>query len=606
MSRFDLARRFLPYVKNYRGQVAVSISLTLLTVLMSVIKPLPLKILFDNVIGNLPVPSILQPIYAAMGQQRSFLLFFVSASVMGIAALAAVTNYFGESRVKNLGLRILFDLRRDLYTHMQGLPLSFYEKQRTGDLVARLTSDLQLVQEMVVSNLFTLLTNVFILVGMILVMLSINWNLTLIALAVMPLMFYVIHFYTHRIGQLSRVQRKAEGHAASIAQETLSSMRVVQAYTAENHEMLRFEGATKESLQSSLRSSRLQAAFTGVVGLVIALGTSAIIYMGAVDVNGGSMTVGDLVVFLLYLSSMYTPMRKLSKLTNGITKAAAAAERIIEILDMRSTVFDASDAQSLGKAHGDVKFDHVNFNYDPERPVLQDICFEARHGEKIAIVGSTGAGKSTIMSLLLRFYDPTAGSISIDGLDLRAISLASLRSQVSIVLQEAVIFRASIWENIAYGRAEAVMSEVVAAAKAAQAHEFISRLPYGYFTIVGERGATLSGGERQRIAIARAILRDSPIVVLDEPTTGLDAESEAMVLRAIEELAKNRTTFMITHRLSIVRQADLILVIERGRIVESGTHEDLLRSSGRYSTLYQMQLLASPLPLSPKGVGDQM
>ncbi len=309
-----------------------------------------------------------------------------------------------------------------------------------------------------------------------------------------------------------------------------------------------------------------------------------------------ALTPGDLIVFLSYLGAMYRPMRNLSKLTNTITRATASAERVVEILDTHSDITDAPDAQDLPRVRGLVEFVHVGFDYDPAHPVLRDICLEAKPGEKIAIVGPTGSGKTTIMSLLLRFYDPKVGSVRIDGQDLKRIRLASLRRQVGIVLQEAVLFHMTIRENIAYGRPEATAEQIVAAAKAAQAHRFITRLPNGYDTVIGERGSTLSGGERQRIAIARAILKDAHIVILDEPTTGLDAESETLVLQALEELTKGRTTFTITHHLLTIRNADRIFVLERGRIVESGTHEDLMRRGGRYSDLYRIQTLPA-LPI---------
>jgi len=459
-------------------------------------------------------------------------------------------------------------------------------------MVARLTSDLQLVQELVVSGLFDLFTNTFTLLGMIVIMLLIDWRLTLLALTIVPLLFYVIRHYTGRIRLLSRNQRKTEGHLSSISQETISSMRIVQAYTAEKHEISRFDEASSRSLAFSVRSTQLQAAFMGIVAICVAIGTSGIILLGGAGVITSTFTIGDLIVFLSYLSAMYRPMRNLGKLTNTITKATAAAERIVEILDTHSDITDTPNAQDLTRVGGFVEYDHVDFDYDPAHPVLRDICIEAKPGEKIALIGTTGAGKTSIVSLLLRFYDPKAGSIRVDGLDLRNVRLASLRRQVGIVLQEAVLFHMTIRENIAYGRPEATLEEITAAAKAAQAHGFITRLPNGYETVIGERGSTLSGGERQRIAIARAILKDSPIVVLDEPTTGLDAESEALVMRALEELTKGRTTFTITHRLSTVRNADHIYVLERGRIVESGTHEDLLSMRGRYNELYRIQ--ASP------------
>jgi subfamily B ATP-binding cassette protein MsbA len=589
MKQVELARRFWPYVIRYRGHMLEGVGLMVLMVLMDLAQPLPLKILFDYVFGSQPLPPILQPVYAAIGGQRFNLLLLVGALAVGIAATDATVSYLGQSRVTNLGQRVVFNMRRDLYAHLQALPLSFHDKRRTGDMVARLTSDLVLVQNLVVSGLFDLFTNSLTLTGMVVIMFLIDWRLTLLALTVMPPMFFVVHHYPTKIRMLSRDQRKKEGQIASISQETLSSQRIVKAYNAEDGEISRFEQASAQSLASSMASTRLQSAFTGVVAVCVSIGTGAIILVGGTGVMTAAFTAGDLIVFLTYLGSMYRPMRNLSKLANTITKATAAAERIVEILDTSSDITDAPDALELPEIKGRIEFDHVDFGYVPSHLVLSDISMRVEPGEKVAIVGSTGAGKTTMMSLLLRFYDPKAGSIRVDGLDLRRVRLASLRRQIGIVLQEAVLFHMTVRENIAYGRPDSGLGEVIAAAEAAQAHDFVSRLPEGYGTVVGERGVTLSGGERQRIAIARAILKDAPIVVLDEPTTGLDAQSEDLVMRALDELTRGKTTFLITHRLATIRDADRIYVVEDGRIVESGTHEDLLKLGGRYSELYGIQ-----------------
>ncbi len=584
-----LMHRFMPYVMAYKGELVIGLVLMLGMVVLDLVQPWPLKILLDNVIGQRRLPKFLQPITG--GLDWFGLLLFVCISVIGIAVLDGTVTYFGESHVKNLGQRVIFNIRRDLYSHIQGLSLSFHDKRSTGDLIARLTSDVQLVQEMVLSSLFVLITNILTLAGMLVVMLIIDWRLTLFAIGIMPLLFYVIYHYTRRIKQLSRDQRKREGYIASLAQETISSIRIVQAYAAEERAISRFAETSRLSLESSLFSTRLQASFVSVVGLCIAVGTSVIMYLGATSVHAGRLTPGDLIVFLAYLVAMYRPMRNLSKLSNTLTKATAAAERIVEILDTHSDVHDSPDAKDIALVQGFVEFEHVDFYYDPAHPVLRDINLVAKPGEKIAIVGPTGAGKSTLMALLLRFYDPKAGCVRMDGINLQSLRLVSVRRNVSIVLQEAVLFRTTIRQNIAYARPDATQEEIIAAAKAAQAHEFILRLPLGYDTTVGERGSTLSGGERQRIAIARAILKNAPIVVLDEPTTGLDAESEALVLRALEELTRDRTTFIITHRLSIVQNASKILVMEQGQIVESGTHEELLMLRGRYRDIYSIHAL---------------
>lgn len=590
MRQIDLARRFWPYVMVYRRKMIVGVFLMVLMVIMDLITPLPLKVLFDYVIGSQQMPGWLQAIYAAVGGRQFNLLVLVGISVVGIAATDGVVTYLGQSRITNLGQRVVFNMRRDLYAHLQALPLSFHDKRRTGDLVARLTSDLVLVQDLVVSGLFDLFTNSLTLIGMVVIMLFLDWRLALIAMAVMPLMFFVVNRYTTRIRTQSRQQRRNEAQVASISQETISSQRIVKAFNGEKREVSRFEEASALSLASSIRSTQLQSAFTGTTLVTIAIGTGAIVLFGGAGVLTTTFTAGDLIVFLSYVGSMYRPLRNLSKLAITVTKASAAAERIVEILDTSAEITDAPDAVEILRAKGLIQFDHVDFDYDPAHPILRDVSLSVAPGEKVAIVGSTGAGKTTIASLLLRFYDPRGGSIRLDGVDLRRIRLDSLRRQIGIVLQEAVLFRMTIKENIAYGRPDATIEEVIAAAEAAQAHEFISRLPEGYNTVVGERGMTLSGGERQRIAIARAVLKDAPVVILDEPTTGLDAQSEELVLRGLDELTRGRTTLVITHRLSTIKDADCIYVVEGGQIIERGTHQELLERSGRYSQLHRFQV----------------
>lgn len=602
MKQIEILRRFWPYASQYKGQLTLSSVIMILMVLMNIVAPLPLKVLFDNVIGNKPLPSILVPIYWAIGDNKFNLLILMSSLVVAIGALSAFFRYKGESRVTSVGQKVVFRMRNDLYAHMQRLSLSFFERRRTGDMIARLTSDMQLVQQLIISGLFTLLTNTLTLLGMTIIMFLIDWRLALLALVIMPVMSYTVYHYTSQIGKLSKDQRRREGQLASISQETISSMKIVQAYNGQDREIARFNDTSEKSLESSIISSRLQAAFTALVIGFVAAGTSAIIFLGGFGVLTNNLTAGDIIVFFSYVGAMYSPMRNLSKLANTITKATAAAERIIEVLDAKPEMIESPGALDLTRVHGLIQFEHVDFGYDPVHLVLRDISIEAMPGEKIAIVGPTGSGKTTILSLLLRFYEPDTGTILIDGLDLKDIRLASIRQQIAIVLQEAVLFQMTVRENIAYGRPEAKLEEIINAAKAAQAHDFISHLPNGYETIVGERGSTLSGGERQRIAIARAILKNSPVVVLDEPTTGLDAESESLVMMALNELTRNRTTIIITHRLSTIRDADRIYMLENGRIIERGTHSDLIEQKGRYSELY----LAQTINPADKEIGRDM
>ncbi|HEY7545651.1 MAG TPA: ABC transporter ATP-binding protein, partial [Blastocatellia bacterium] len=460
---------------------------------------------------------------------------------------------------------------------------------KTGDLIGRVTDDVDAIQSFISSSLLGMLVDVLTLGGMVAVMFYFNWHFTLIALAVAPLLFLEVYTLTRRIKQSMREVRKKESEVVSVAQEALSSIRVVKAFAREEYEEKRLEKETLESIEATLRARRVKALLGPLVDFIVAAGACLVLWYGGALVLKGQLTAGSLVLFLLYLGKLYKPMRDLSKMADAASKAMIGAERIHEIIRTEQRAQDAPHARRATRFKGEIEFEHIYFNYRSDHPVLRDVSFHVRAGAFAAFVGPTGAGKSTIISLIPRFYSQQAGRVLIDGQDIRSFTIKSLREQISFVLQETMLFRASVLENIAYGKPHATREEIMRAARLANAHEFIERMPEGYETLVGERGVTLSGGQRQRIAIARAIIRDAPILILDEPTSGLDASSEQLVIEAIERLMQDKTTIMIAHNLESVRKADVIFVLDRGCIVEAGKHQELLARRGLYAQLYQTQ-----------------
>ena len=554
-----------------------------------ILDPWPLKIVFDYVFGSKRMPDWLASLVGFIGTDKFSILNFAVLAVIVIATLGAISSYFEKYLTTSVGQWVMHDLRRVLYSHIQKLSLSYHDRKRTGDLISRVTSDIDAVQSLISNVLLGMLVNVLTLVGMMLVMLYLNWVFTLIALVVAPGLFLVVYHYTHRIKQASRAMRRQEGEVVNVLEEVLSSIRVVKAFAREDYEQKRFERESRESVEKALLARNVKAKLPPLVEIIVACGTCLVLWYGARLVLTGALTSGELLVFLLYLGKMYKPMRELSKMTDTISKASVGWERIREVLENEKQVRDLPGAKPAPRFKGKIEFDHVSFSYDANQRVLYDVSLQIEPGQLVALVGPTGAGKTTIASLLPRFYEPTAGEIKIDGTDIRSFKQKSLREQISFVLQETLLFRATVGENIAYGKPNATPEEIVRAAKLANADEFIDRMPDGYDTMIGERGVTLSGGQRQRVTIARAIIRDSPILILDEPSAGLDAASEKLVFDALENLMEGKTSIVIAHRLATVRRADLIFVIDEGRIVEQGTHDELLTNGGLYSKLYELQ-----------------
>jgi ATP-binding cassette, subfamily B, bacterial len=556
----------------------------------NLLEPWPLKIVLDSVLRSHPLQGWLNHfIETAAGDDKLAILKFACAAVLGIAALDAVSSYTEKYLTTSVGQWVTHDLRRTLYSRIQQLSLAYHDEKRSGDLISRVTSDVDAIQSFINTALLGALINLITLVGMIGVMLYLNWRFTLIALSVAPVLFLVVYTYTRRIKKASRDVRKKEGEIVSVIEEVLSSIRVVKAFAREDYERRRLEEESLESVEIGLQARGLKAKLSPLVDIIVAVGTCLVLWFGAHMALSGSLSPGSLVVFVLYLGKMYKPMQELSKMVDTYSKALVGYERIQEVLETDKEVKDLPRATKAPRFSGKIEFEHIDFHYTPESPILKDVSLTIEAGQLAALVGPTGAGKTTIISLIPRFYDPISGSIKIDDIDVKRFRQKSLRQQISFVLQETVLFHAPVWQNIAYGKPEASRAEILRAAEQANAHEFIAKMPAGYETILGEQGMTLSGGQRQRIAIARAIIRDTPILILDEPTSGLDAASEKLVFGALDQLMEGKTSIVIAHRLSTIRRADVIFVIKDGGIAETGTHDELLKAGGLYSELELLQ-----------------
>ena len=571
-----------------------ALSLGLLAVIgegaANLLEPWPLKIVLDDVFKTRQVHGWLNRlIYSTVGYDKIAILKFACIAVLAIAILDAICSYAEKYLTTSVGQWVTHDLRRVLYSHIQRLSLAYHDHKQTGDLISRVTSDIDAIQSFITTGLLSTLINVITLVGMVTVMFYINWRFTLIALSVAPVLFMIVYTYTRRIKKASRAVRKKEGEIVSVIEEVLGSIRVVKAFAREDYELRRLEEESLEGVEISLRARGLKAKLTPIVQIIVAVGTCLVLWFGTRMVLSTTLSAGSLIVFILYLGKMYKPMQELSKMTDAYSKAAVGYERIQEVLQTDKEVKDLPRSRPAPRFRGQIEFEHVHFYYTQDAPILKDVSFKVEAGQVAAMVGPTGAGKTTIISLIPRFYDPISGTVKIDGTDIKEFRQKSLRQQISFVLQETVLFHAPVWQNIAYGKPEATRAEILKAAELANASEFVEKLPDGYNTVVGERGMTLSGGQRQRIAIARAIIRNTPILILDEPTSDLDASSEKLVFEALDRLMEGKTTIVIAHRLSTVRKADVIFVVKDGDIVETGKHDDLLQRGGLYSELYRLQ-----------------
>ena len=589
-----ITKYFWPHIRQYRALMATSFAALLLQVILRLLEPWPLKFVFDHIIGQrntprTPLPDFLAPL------DHATLLTVAAVAVLIITCLRSVASYWETIGFAKLGNRALTKVRNQLYRHVQYLSLSFHTQAKTGDLVVRLVSDVGMLQDVAVTALLPMIAKALIVTGMVGLMFYMNWMLGVIALAVFPLFWLRTMTLSKRIREVAQKQRKQEGAMAASIAESLSSIRTVQALSLEEKFSSAFSSNSDSTALSDVKGKRLSAALERSVDVLIALATALVLWFGTRMVLDRQLTGGELLVFLAYLKSAYRPVQDFAKYTARLGKASAAGERVIDLLECVPDVRDLPDAVRAPQFKGEVSFQNVSFAYGTGEHLLQEINFTAQPGTHVALVGPSGSGKTTMFSLILRLYDPVTGGVKIDGRDLREFTLESLRAQISVVLQDNALFAASVRDNIAYGAQGASFEEIQAAAKLANAHDFIMEMPQGYDTVVGERGVTLSHGQRQRIAIARAAIRKAPILILDEPMTGLDRKNEREVLAALEGLYGKRTTFLITHDPHHAATADKILYLEHGRIVERGTHHELIALGGRYAALHRVRAVERTL-----------
>ncbi|MFN7945308.1 MAG: ABC transporter ATP-binding protein [Blastocatellia bacterium] len=586
-SQFRLLRYALPHARELR----IILITMVLSIGVNVLQPWPTRILVDQVLGNRAMPAWLGQWLELLPGPSGLpgLLLWVCISTVLIYIVNTVVSMANTYATLGLGHRMTYNLSADLFLHLQRLSLLFHSRRPVGDTIIRVNEDAYCVQTLVTNALLPLVQAVISLITMFVVMWRIEPTLTVLTLGVAPAMMILIRIFGERLKNSWIERRDMEGRMSSLVQQVLSAIPAVQAFAREETEHARFRSYADKNVATLQKLIRADLYFRLFVGLTTAVGTAVIMWLGARYALQGRVSAGDILVFISYLHCLYQPLNSITTTASTVQNAAANAERVTEILDTTIQVQDAPHARDLA-LRGDVRYDRVSFSYDAKLPTLKNVSFEAKAGEVIAFVGPSGAGKTTLANLLVRFFDPTSGRVTIDGADIRDISLRSLRQQVAMVLQESFLFPVTIAENISYGRPAATRAEIIAAARAANAHDFIERLPDGYDTVIGERGATLSGGEKQRLSIARAFLKDAPILILDEPTSALDAGTEHLLLEALERLMKNRTTFIIAHRLSTIRNASRIVVLSRGEVVEQGQHLELLARQGLYAGLYRQQM----------------
>jgi ABC-type multidrug transport system fused ATPase/permease subunit len=581
--------RVLRYLRPHWRVAASSVALTILSSVATLLTPWPLKLVVDNVLEGHPLPALLRQVLGPVAASQMALLVVVVIAGLLLAlcmnGLHVITNYVNTK----IDQYITLDFRSELFLHAQRMSLAYHDRRRSGMLIYMINSQGDAPAGLIMT-IPMLAESALTLVGMFWVSYKMDWELALVSLAVVPFLYYSVGYYATHIQDKLQQVRSLEGEGLAVIHESLSMMRVIVAFGREEHEHRRFREQTANAVNARVKITVRQTLFSLVVNMITAVGSSLVLGLGAYHAIEGRLTVGQLLVVIAYIAAVYKPLEQISYTIGSLQDRFISLKNTFELLDTQPDIKDSPRAKAVARVSGRVAYEGLQFSYSGRVDTLKDISFETKPGQVIGIVGPTGAGKSTLVSLLPRFYDPKRGRILLDGMDTRELTLKSLRQQISIVLQEPLLFSGSIAENIRYGRLDATREEVIEAAKAANAHDFIVRLPQQYDTVVGERGAAISGGERQRISVARAFLKNAPVLILDEPTSSVDSKTEAVILDALDRLMQGRTTFMIAHRLSTLHHADLILVLNHGRLVEQGTEEELLRLGGLYKQLYDAQI----------------
>jgi ABC-type multidrug transport system fused ATPase/permease subunit len=578
-------------VRPYRGTLLIILLAMLVETAMSLATPWPLKIILDNVVGSHKMsPWLADLLHPWMdGRHQMHIAALAAIAFVVIAVLGAIATYIDNYYTESVGQYVAHDLRMRTFHHLQRLSLGYYNTHQTGAMLSTITTDIQTIQGFASSSTLNILVDMLTIVCMLALMFWLNWDFTLIAVGVTPFLLLFVSRFKKAVKKATHEVRKEQADIVAVVQQGLESMQAIKAFGRQEQEQAQLREVSHATVDAALKARRIKAILSPVVTVTVAICTAVVLWRGAYLILAGAMTVGALTVYLSYLNKFFKPVKDLATTTNAIAQAAVGVERIRAILETDTIIPEKADAIDAPPIRGEIVFENVAFAYDIANPVLQDVSFTIKPGQLVGIVGPTGSGKSTVVSLLPRFYDPIKGTVKIDGHDVRDLKLKSLREQIGYVLQDTALFRGTIAENIAFGRPTASRDEIIAAAELANAHEFISKMAKGYDTMVGERGATLSGGQRQRIGIARVMVRNNPILLLDEPTAALDSESEKLVIEALERLMKGRTVITIAHRLTTIRDADQIIVIAGGVVAESGTHDELMAKNAIYAQLHRTQ-----------------